>query len=232
MIWRGTTETSPVGGEGDASPALGEDVSGAALPDEVAPEESALLTEDEMNSGKITVRGWTGEQDEIPADSAFKVVTIATPNSGGTPPTSGINAGGADANTGADANAGAGGNSDPTVVVLTIGQLAGAAIPCTQSGGQCKNTPWNTPATALVIPPTAKILRIVNNDNVTHRLHGNNQVFPHGEQLAPGESEDLNILNTSFGTKQLYEHGLGGVCILLVFNLLWKHQPCKFRSQN
>ena len=203
------TATTPVI-EGVAGQQVGDEEAGGA---NIA--NSPILSPEEMQDGKEYIDPWDGLQDQVPAEAGFKVVSVKTLNggdAGGDKIGAGDKAAGAgDKDAGkkdVDANAGVGG--DPTVAVLTIGVLPGQATPCTRSAGNCKDSPWNSRANPLIITAQTKTLKIVNNDTVNHQLHAEGRQFVnHGDVIAPGETEELQILGTDFTDLELYDHGMG-----------------------
>jgi hypothetical protein len=63
----------------------------------------------------------------------------------------------------------------------------------------------------MVTARVGDILRLVNDDDVPHRLHTANDPLPHPtSDLAPGQSID-EVLLTPFepGTTPLFDHGFG-----------------------
>lgn len=86
-------------------------------------------------------------------------------------------------------------NGDPNVVVFRIQEGTGAG-------------PWNSEDNPIQVE-MGNVLRIVNEDTVTHRLHTNGAPCPHGDPIPPGEMEDCEIeraVDVSDGGTNLYDH--------------------------
>jgi hypothetical protein len=74
------------------------------------------------------------------------------------------------------------------------------------------NGAWNNSETQINAK-VGQIVRIINDDNVTHRFHTNGAPCPHGNDIQPGKSEDCKI-GKPYSGSPLYDHNtLGKVYI-------------------
>lgn len=82
--------------------------------------------------------------------------------------------------------------------------------------GTGKN-PWNT-ADAMVIAKKGQIIRIVNKDKITHRLHTNGAPCGHGPDILAGKSFDCVATKTFNANDQgnIYDHIAGTSAIFYV----------------
>lgn len=63
---------------------------------------------------------------------------------------------------------------------------------------------WNT-QDAPVNLKVGQVLRIINDDTIRHRLHTDGAPCPHGNNIAPGQSEDC-VISRPFNGGNLYDH--------------------------
>jgi len=68
---------------------------------------------------------------------------------------------------------------------------------------------WNDSSTGVNVR-VGQVVRIINDDSITHRLHTNGAPCPHGQPIAPGSFGDCQI-SSPFASGPLYDHNTGGL---------------------
>ena len=69
---------------------------------------------------------------------------------------------------------------------------------------------WNTEQTPIYAT-LGSTIRLINNDDIDHRLHTNGAPCGHGDKMAPGETWDC-VVEREFSSKKsgpLYDHYVG-----------------------
>jgi hypothetical protein len=169
--------------------------SSSGTPSNENPQEKTGLSAEDFSRGRVFVNQWSGEQDEVPADSPWHIKTVR----------------GSQNETAVGSVPGPSPSSPATTTPTST-----TPATSTPSSGQTGNVTefripkgtgkgaWNTQATEVVLKVGVKFV-IINDDTVTHQWHTNGSPCAHGKPIAPGGREEC-VPSQVYSSGPLYDH--------------------------